>query len=494
MGVITRDDGTGVEIVPATLSGTTITFAAPHFSDLFAVEIQNLNAICSEPSSQQMAQYCELLEAVYVFATDLDDLKSSAIVYLQLWLQEGIQPRAALAESGGAGADEGVEVNYPDLLAFTAIYSSLYGNPWSGPPSRPFATQLDTVFAQMFFGTDYYEQRRNAACLQNKANAAYEIGGVTVANALYELTFGLDRTPTYCARVEIEAVVMAAPSGTTPGNVLTSIVVRFTDGVVAQGMPVVATVTATNGSATPAGGIVPTPITGPITVVLNPGQTSMQLTITAVATDLGLPLVTRVVPVAGPSGGLVTFTGGSLRVIASATASNFPLTNGQSFDQRVDTAAVGAQALSSGALSGQLNILTMPNATASGQASRAAVQTNPQAMQLIGSGSTSGRGQVSAGVANSGQAQAFASVEDASCVRLAQPTTVNFTISPGVRITHFSSILANGATQGGGTLLAPAGEVCVLAGVGDSVTVTAVQPGTRQFGVSYTYSVTFGVP
>jgi hypothetical protein len=309
------------------------------------------------------------------------------------------------------------------------------------------------------------------------------------------LTFGLDRTPTYCARVEIEAVVMAAPSGATPGNVLTSIVVRFTDGVVAQGVPVVATVTATNGSATPAGGIVPTPITGPITVVLNPGQTSMQLTITAVATDLGLPLATRVVPVAGPSGGTVTFTGGSLRVTASAVASFGVIGNGQSFDQNVSTAALVSQSLSSGPLSGQLSVGAQPRASASGSASRSAVQTNPSSIQLFGSGVSTGQVQTNPGSgANGGSATVSVSILDGSCVRLSQPTTVNFTISPGVRITRFSTDLANGTTQPSGTLLAPAGEICVSVMSGVGASIGSVQPGLRQVGASYSYAVTIGVP
>jgi hypothetical protein len=441
-----------------------------------------------------MAEYCPVIEAVYALATDLDDLRAGVQIYLQGWLEDGIAPRATLAETNDSGADQAIEVNYLDLFAFTSIYSSLFGDPWAGPPTRPFAAQLDTVFAQMTFGTDYYEQRRNTACLQNKATAAEQISRVSIITASYVTLFNLDRQPTYCAAMEIDAVVMAVPAGTTPGNVLTSLVVRFTDGVVAQGTPVVATVTATNGSATPAGGVVSTPITGPVTVVLNPGQTSMQLTITAVATELGLPLATRVVNVAGSTGGLVTFTGGSLRINASAIASSGLLTNGQSFNQEVNTVAPGAQSLSSGALIGQLNILTMPRAAASGQASRAATQTNPFAMQLTGSGSASGQGQVSAGPANSGRAQAAATVEDGSCVQLAQPTTINFAISPGVRILHFSTTLADGAIQPAGTVLAPAGQVCVLAGAGGGVSVTAVQAGTQTFGGSYTYAVTFGVP
>ena len=304
-GFIADNNGGNLRTVAVTVVGNVATMLVPHFS----VAGVSIDAFwldpCTDPrpqvpSSAAKTAACAQLRPIYDaevarLAAEGGALSSqflnAVIGPLAAWMQNGILPQLL---SGETAATDRPLVRVSDLSAEFGLWLDLY-RPLFGLRDRtneatglPLGASIDLAQDRFRLALLAGMNAENILCLAEKSRVDLSVSDVGFYAPFLWSTQGPEfGTPPfqieYCVGIRIDA---APPPVLTPGQAAlfpVDVRLRFTDGVDLPGRQAAVTVTATNGTVTPAGGVVTLPLATNLTLLPTaPGGT---VTISAAMID-----------------------------------------------------------------------------------------------------------------------------------------------------------------------------------------------------------------
>jgi hypothetical protein len=312
LGFLADRDGGNLQPVPVRLTGNVASITVPHFSTAGIALASDWLAPCGAPSSSAMTTACQQLRPLY--DAEVARLtaqggpigaafKAAVAPILATWAQSGILPRMSDAQLPGA--------TNPFLKPSQALgewfdwvrsfYEPVFGDTFdrtNQAAGLPLGALIDQVQAEARMTFRGGRDAINIKCLADKANVRDYLEFVINLYGLWFLPLPpgfADETVEYCAAIRVDAV---PPPALTPGQstpMAIDIRLRFIDGQdLPGGEQLSLSIAATSATVAPAGGVLPSPITG--TVTLTPSSSNSLITISAAAVEQGLrllPLVTR---------------------------------------------------------------------------------------------------------------------------------------------------------------------------------------------------------
>lgn len=311
-GVLTDDVGQNRQFLPVTQVGNVVTMTVPHFSVAEIEVLLDLDDIPCTPGQgfpfpAEQAAACAAIdpladaEAVRLAGQGgpiSQAFKNSMAAVLDVWLTNGLLPRLLDAQSETPFRLVGKIIDVSNEWGdFLDMYRVLFGlsDRANQAAGRPLGAKIDQAQERLRLALIARMNAVNIQCLVQKSLVDRWVFEVDFLNATWDGQFpgGAPTSPfdlVFCVNLAIDA---APPSVLTPGQAAVlpiDVRLRFTDGVDLSfpGLQGAVSVTATNATVTPAGGVVPLPVSANLS--LRPTANSSTVTITAaVVTDsLGL--------------------------------------------------------------------------------------------------------------------------------------------------------------------------------------------------------------
>lgn len=308
-GFIANSAGRNLQAVPASVAGGAVTLAVAHFSTAgIALATAQFDVACAATQAArnpQQATACARLRPLFAIeATRLATAGGrydptfvvNVLTELSLWMSGGLQARlGAAAVPDPADAMRFVREVGDEWLDWLAVFDMLFrvsdrtneirlgSNGLLGSVAR----QIDQAQAAYNNVLLAAMNATNTRCLADKPHVDSYVTDVILIKEFWGFQFDDPDPPLpfgvqFCVDIRIDA---APPPVLTPGVAALMPIdlrIRFIDGVELPGPPLVVTITSTNGTVSPAGGTLPTPITSPpVTPTLTPTATSASVTITA---------------------------------------------------------------------------------------------------------------------------------------------------------------------------------------------------------------------
>lgn len=309
-GFIADSDGRNLQTVPARLTGNVVTMAVPHFSVAGVALTNDWMEPCATPRSAEMTTACQQLRPLYdaevarlasqggplgmTFQLDVG-------LVLDDWARVGILPRMQDAQQMPGAADPFLKPStvLQEWSDWLSLYEPVFGATFdrtNQSAGLPLGTLIDQIQGEARLTYRAGRDAINVKCLADKANVATHVKNVTLLflDWFAGVPFGPGaETLEYCAAIRVDAF---PPPVLTPGQgsaMPVDVRLRFIDG---QDLPagelLSVAITATNAGVSPAGGVLPSPIAGNVT--LTPSSTSSVVTISAAVVNAPLDLLPSV--------------------------------------------------------------------------------------------------------------------------------------------------------------------------------------------------------
>ena len=316
-GVIADDRGQNLEFLPVSRVGNVVTMTVSHFSVAAIEVLLDFDAAsCSNdgdfPFPPEQAAACAAIdpladaEAVRL-ARDggpiSQTFKDALVPIFNTWLTNGLLPR--LLDAQTPIPSQPFEKAYSvddEWRDFTKMYGALFGladrtNQGGG---RPLGATVDLAQDRLRLALLAAMNAANIRCLAEKADVDRFVFGVWFLEFLWNNQFAEPPATapfdlSFCVDIRIDA---APPPVLTPGQAAlfpVDVRLRFTDGVELPGRQAVVTVTATNGTVTPAGGVVTLPLATNLTLL--PTALGGTVTISAAMNGLSDSEALEILPV-----------------------------------------------------------------------------------------------------------------------------------------------------------------------------------------------------
>ena len=300
-GVVADDRGQHLKFLPVNRVGNVVTMAVSHFS---VAEIEVLldfdDVACTPeevfPFSPEQAAACAAIdpladaEAVRL-ARDGGPIsqafKDALVPIFNTWLTSGLLPRLLDAQTPipDVPFEKQDQVSH-EWFSFSTMYRPLFGlaDRANQAGGRPLGATVDLAQERLRLALIATMNAANIRCLARKQDVDLFLIGVHFLGFKWDIQFAEPPATApfelaFCVDTRIDA---APPPVLTPGQAAlfpVDVRLRFTDGVELPGRLAAVSVSATNGTVTPAGGVVTLPVATNLTLLPTaPGST---VTITA---------------------------------------------------------------------------------------------------------------------------------------------------------------------------------------------------------------------
>ncbi len=299
-GFIADSSGRNLQTVPITIAGNVITMQVPHFS-VAGVALNDFlrQVACTfgpDGAPPEQVATCGFLTPLFeaelarlaVAGGPVDDsFRTQVLIFLFDWLQQGLLPRLLAAQTPDP-TDPNIRALLvaAEWLDWTFVYRPLFGledRTNTGPGIV--GAQINLAQERLRLVLAAGMNAVNIKCLTDKAKVRDYVRFVLDYRLLWTTQFGsgtpltLPFDPVFCVDLRIDAAPSPVLTPGSPSLMPVDLRVRFIDGVDLPGPPLSVAMTATNATITPAGGVLPSPIAGNVT--LTPTRTSTTVTITA---------------------------------------------------------------------------------------------------------------------------------------------------------------------------------------------------------------------
>lgn len=300
-GLIADDNGQHAQAVSARLAGDVVTMQVPHFSLAAVTLTDDWLSECRTPMSYQHTVACELLQPLYDeevarIAAEGGGIGSAfrddVLPILDLWMGLGILPRLVEAQQPGAPDPQEMRLqSLGELATWMWVYEPVFGainDRANGDAGLPLGALIDQAQSEARLTFIAGMNASNLRCLADKPQVSEYVSDITSLLAFWLFGAPPDAerpAVNYCVDLHIDAAAPPVLTSGQPSLMPVDVRMRFTDGTELPGVEVSLAITASSATVSPAGGIVPMPFAGNVTVTPT-GSTS---TVTITAAVVGAP-------------------------------------------------------------------------------------------------------------------------------------------------------------------------------------------------------------